>query len=67
MSGVDVTFPKMGRNSTPPQRGHLHSNRIMGGIAVITTIQSTKTTTREISGSLASPTAPATMTTPHKS
>ena len=28
--GVGVTFPKIGRSSTPPQRGHLDKNRIMG-------------------------------------
>jgi hypothetical protein len=57
-SGVGVTRRKIGCSSIPPQRGHLVSNLISGAIAIITTIQNTKTMRKIISGSRVRPMLP---------
>ena len=63
MSGVGVILLKMGCNSTPRQRGHLNSNRIMGAIAIITASQITKNIARIINGSFVSAAPVLAMTT----
>jgi hypothetical protein len=65
LSGVGVILLKMGCNSTPRQRGHFKSNRIMGAIAIITASQITKNIARIINGSFVSAAPPLTMTTLH--